>query len=528
VIAGRTRARDRSRGKGVSTRPCSIAALTTADTNSLVSSDLANEQWSMRLFPTYYATADVASVGDGADGITPTYYVNRGQTAMPYGVLGHQLLAPPGATSITFSFEAKRPTGVGTNQAATLSIVNADHSVAIATTNATITSTWQTFSVQANVTAGLEYEASITCNDAGGTQQSRFLVRNAKVTQVGGTGVFASSFVRYDLQPKDSFDGSTGITAGIFASYQFRQRSQPAMARYRLTLSAAANMYFEGCVGTNAYQTSGDIAIVQSGALVGGVTYAPALDASLKGWTVAVGAGNVDVIGGDVLGVTVSGTYFSRPAGTRAVYLPASVTVQRLQTSRRRIVILGDSIAGGLVATPASTSSWPQLVRDALPNTPIVCDATAGGTLFQIAGDASKRSATVTRLMLYGTGQVFVIQLSTNDWGEPAMTDAAYGTALAALLDAIRAADTTATVVLMTALKRTNEAVANANGDVLEDFRAQMRTAHSTRTAYCKLLESTVDLLTTTPADDGVHPNNAESATIATNVVAWFQSNGLA
>jgi lysophospholipase L1-like esterase len=52
----------------------------------------------------------------------------------------------------------------------------------------------------------------------------------------------------------------------------------------------------------------------------------------------------------------------------------------------------------------------------------------------------------------------------------------------------------------------------------LGDYRAQIATAQSTRTAYCTLVDGTAILNGTTDLDDGVHPTTAGHAKYAAAV----------
>jgi lysophospholipase L1-like esterase len=131
--------------------------------------------------------------------------------------------------------------------------------------------------------------------------------------------------------------------------------------------------------------------------------------------------------------------------------------------------------------------------------------------------DASARSAFVSVVSAYSPS-ILWIAIGTNDYGLNKWSAASFGTAYAALLDALNSALPDLFIYCQTPIVRANEA-ANGSGSKLGDYRTQIATAVSTRTAYAKLIDGTA-ILTTDDLADGVHPTTAGHATYAAAVIA--------
>lgn len=171
-----------------------------------------------------------------------------------------------------------------------------------------------------------------------------------------------------------------------------------------------------------------------------------------------------------------------------------------------RVLIYGDSIAVGANSTIPVSQAWNQLNRnDYAPNS-IATEAWGFRSLNVDCVDATARNAFVAKVVAYAPERIW-LAIGTNDYGLNKWNAAAFGTAYAALLDALNTALPSVPIYCQTPIVRTTE-TANIFGDTLGAYRTQIATAVSTRTAYATLVDGTT-FLTTGDLADGVHPTNA-------------------
>ena len=184
-------------------------------------------------------------------------------------------------------------------------------------------------------------------------------------------------------------------------------------------------------------------------------------------------------------------------------------------TPTNRLLIYGDSIAVGANSLPPTHYGWPLLVRSARSPDSTAIEAWGYRSLHEDCVDASARSAFVSVVSAYSPS-ILWIAIGTNDYGLNKWSAASFGTAYAALLDALNSALPDLVIYCQTPIVRANEA-ANGSGSTLGDYRTQIATAVSTRTAYATLVDGTA-ILTTGDLADGVHPTTAGHAIYASAV----------
>jgi lysophospholipase L1-like esterase len=225
------------------------------------------------------------------------------------------------------------------------------------------------------------------------------------------------------------------------------------------------------------------------------------------------------------------GSVTGLPAGTKRVELingvqsrPAGTTlgtfVQRVRANgalrfvapvepESRIVVYGDSIAVGGNSTTPTQQAWTILCRAAYAGGMAV-EAYGYRGLYHDAVDAAARTAFVARWGAAYAPDVIWMAIGTNDYGLNLWSAANFGTAYAALLDALHAQFPLAVIYAQTPIQRGSE-IANSFGDTLGAYRTQIATAQSTRSAWCTLVDGTVAAFPQSPGDlaDAVHPTTA-------------------
>lgn len=207
---------------------------------------------------------------------------------------------------------------------------------------------------------------------------------------------------------------------------------------------------------------------------------------------------------------TVLGTWVTR------IGAPSAMTQTNL-TPSNRVLIYGDSIAAGGNATITTQDAWALLVRSAYAPDSIALEAWGYRSLHDDCVDATARGVFVAKVVAYAPATIW-LAIGTNDYGLNKWAAASFGTAYAALLDDLHAALPSAVIYCQTPLLRTTE-TANGSGSTLGDYRTQIGTAVSTRTAYCTLVDGTA-IMTTASLADGVHPTTAGHALYAAAVIA--------
>jgi lysophospholipase L1-like esterase len=274
--------------------------------------------------------------------------------------------------------------------------------------------------------------------------------------------------------------------------------SDGARVRYFTT---ATELYLESYNDIHTtYATMGDIGIRSNGADVG-VVETTAVD-STKLATVSLSAGSktVEIIASLQTSATRLGHFPIRVRWNAAASKVAATTSPRL-------IVYGDSITVGANSANPSLEGWVQLVRDAYAGS-LLIEAFGQRSLNDDASDASARAAFVTYLSGLAPTALW-LAIGANDGAK--WTAANFGAAYADLLDKLHTAMPSLAIYAQTPILKTSDGS-------LGDYRAQIATAQSTRTAYCTLVDGTAILNGTTDLDDGVHPTTAGHAKYAAAV----------
>lgn len=204
----------------------------------------------------------------------------------------------------------------------------------------------------------------------------------------------------------------------------------------------------------------------------------------------------------------LSGAWFVRVRANAAL-------TETPKTATNRLLIYGDSISVGSFGSPVTQNAWATLVRAAAEPDSVAVEGWGFRSLYDDAANGTLRAAFVSVMAAYAPSKIW-LAIGTNDYGLNRWAAAAFGTAYAAFLDDLHAALPSATIYCQTPILRTTE-TANGSGSTLGDYRTQIGTAQSTRSAYATLVDGTA-FMTTASLTDGVHPSTAGHALYATAV----------
>jgi lysophospholipase L1-like esterase len=175
----------------------------------------------------------------------------------------------------------------------------------------------------------------------------------------------------------------------------------------------------------------------------------------------------------------------------------------RAASAARRIMVIGDSIQAGTgLKDVKDQASW-RLQR--FGHVVVHNFASPGATMADTFFPGMNHAQTAVRLLhgffgMYG----LIINLGSNDWGQPSITVASFSSTYGAFLDSVPPA---IRVVCLSPTWSTSEGVLNSHGETKDDFRTATRTACDARGAI--YLEGK-DAIPNDPAYfvDGVHPND--------------------
>jgi lysophospholipase L1-like esterase len=198
-----------------------------------------------------------------------------------------------------------------------------------------------------------------------------------------------------------------------------------------------------------------------------------------------------------------------------------SATLQ-VPSAAGRILVYGDSIAVGDTFATAQAApqltGWTALLRGLAGGVSVAVEAQGRRALYDDASAEPTYSNWLDAMADYNPAIIWMA-IGTNDYGRNLWTAANFGGAYAVVLDDLHAAVPGAAIYAQTPLLRTVE-TANGLGSTLGNYRTQIATAVSTRTAFCTLVDGTAILATGDLASDGIHPTIAGHALYAAYVAA--------
>lgn len=460
----------------------------------------ANASWAARPQPAY----------DSIDGLLDAYLLSTQSVGSAGAWLVYPFVAPPGATSATFTFRGKTTTGT----AAVRGGINTTSANETGVTSHTLTTTAQTFSQTVAVTPGSTYWIHYQRN---GTTDTALVTRPA-LTFAGATGIFASDYVRLDINPKTvAANGETRLTPANAPSWS--HRLSPC-AEFRLWTDATSLRLETVCSGAGAgILNTSDITVIVNGVpvqLINSGTAAPGVIA-FTDITLASGWKQVTIRNSE----GPSGAGFDTHFHMRALYLPATAGFVREQIPSRRVVLVGDSILSGFDPTINDTIPNSGVAACILAKYPGVGSVFAkqGARLNDLTGTAAVRQAYVQRWCSQPVAD-FIIALGVNDYAQNVINAATFETQYGELLDEINRRAPGARVWCITPITRTQGSgeAANGLGSTLSDYRTAIANAVSTRTGYATVIDGTT-VVSSADLGDGLHILKTRQMKYAMNVI---------
>ncbi len=177
-----------------------------------------------------------------------------------------------------------------------------------------------------------------------------------------------------------------------------------------------------------------------------------------------------------------------------------------------KLIVYGDSITVGAFASSPARNTPAVLVRWLWGDRNVMVEGHGFRALYDDASDNTARTNFANRLAGYNA-QYLWLAIGTNDYGASADWNAAdFGTAYGDLLDKIHTAAPDMKIFCQSPIQRISPAgeTANGYGNTLDDYRAAISTAVSTRTSYCTYINgASGGVVSNAGIDtDGIHINN--------------------
>jgi lysophospholipase L1-like esterase len=218
--------------------------------------------------------------------------------------------------------------------------------------------------------------------------------------------------------------------------------------------------------------------------------------------TLPIGDKYIEIINGEQslasLTPPVQGTW------VRSVYVPSSSYLTYNNSLKsQKLLIYGDSIAGGGAIVSPPLNAWTSLFRN---NTNLDLTVYAYGWRNLQYDVANVGISTMTNNILKVSPNIIYLAIGTNDYGLNRQSANNFGIQYGQLIDSVHSSLPNATIYAQTPLNRSTE-TANTFGNTLQDYRDQIISVVVSR-SYVKLVNGT-QILSTSDMDDGLHPNFA-------------------
>jgi len=421
------------------------------------------------------------------------------------------VLPPTGCTSITFTATVSLLPG-DASAVPRIAVTDRNISTTIAEDSDTLTALapTATLTCTASVTAGTEYMVFIQAQAPGITGGPyRFRVHSFSVVPNGATGVFASDFVRVDLQrPMNS-----PVTERIYGHSYSGYNGSPVeiyddclpecgpLSGWRGVLSGTTNVVIEysGLPESMNYYRIG---IVTNDTAA--VMHAPS-STNMSHWVADLdGSSNlVQIVGSaQVRGTPGTGINGNR---IRAFYVPASAQIEPKPSSV--LTVLGDSISCGYAAGYPINNGWVARIRR---------DAHGGVNLYGYGGQylmeacVTNASAVVSDLVS-AKAHLYWIALGANEYSFASATPTQCYNALTNFLTRLISTDPQA-IVWVASPTIQNPATANGLGYTLAQYQTAIYNAAVYVESLWPLQVIAVDgnsLLSVGNLADNVHPGSA-------------------
>lgn len=188
---------------------------------------------------------------------------------------------------------------------------------------------------------------------------------------------------------------------------------------------------------------------------------------------VIITSGGQSKVHNEIIGMFIDKITFNEPA-------------VQIHPSNKRIVIYGDSIAGGGNVPNPSTEAWPILLRKYHS---VVVNAYGYRSLYDDSSTPEKRSKFAAEISSWIPDYIW-LAVGTNDYRFQAWSAQDFGEAYAATLDAIHLSNPQAVLFAQSPIRRAREDP-NSFGDTPEKYRQQIAAACLARSTWCVFVDGT-------------------------------------
>lgn len=217
--------------------------------------------------------------------------------------------------------------------------------------------------------------------------------------------------------------------------------------------------------------------------------------------TVTVMNGPQQRVAPGLVGSVQQGTWITKVSSN------TDAVTQVIPSTTGRVLVIGDSIANGFLATTIMQQGWVNLLRSNVYPLSVCVIGSGYEGILHTASDSTLRAATVAKIVALNPAKLY-IALGVNDWQFAWETGPIFGTDYGQLLDDIHAALPSLAIWCQSPIVKTDEA-ANPTY-TLGDFRTQISTVCAARVWTTYLNGATI--MTTAELADGLHPNTAGHA----------------
>lgn len=450
--------------------------------NSLVAGSLLHNQWFHNV---QLARPNAGTTSDGfLDGVQLVSTL-QGSTST------HYFCPPPGCTSVRVTFSASEPSAQKSITLRATLVGGAD--VSLYRPGLLATATPITWTITGLTPLGT-YQMTIEVNETG--QSAVPTIGPITMQPIGATGLFSADFTRISID-----ESVLGPTANDSTTLAGRHILHESLAECLIDMPAGGSLTVESW-GTNITPTA--VAVLVNGRPLAGGQISTVDGMYLDAFNVPAGLITVRS------GATRTNNNPALGNFLRAVYVPTSALARTVDApAGKTMVILGDSIACGYLATIPALQGWSSGVRSRYPGN-VLLDSYGIRSAFTDMNTAALRAVLALRLGR-AVPSVLIIALAVNDYLSSLWTAAAFGTAYAAFLDQFHAVCPGCDVWCLTPFVETVE-TANGAGSTLGNYRTQITTAGNdpTRVPWAHVIDgigSNMPLLADLNVD-GIHPNN--------------------
>lgn len=487
-----------------------VANLTEIDFDSMICGDITMPEVQTNVF-VYHCRATIDGFGD-------VHLLNPNAAAGGVGESYWHFTMPPGTSTATFGV----PIGALAGTTSVKLVLYLDAGAQVLTSQRfTVSTTFSKIAISVSgLTPNTMYRCAIQVNDIG--QQAVVLVGRCTLDPGKGTGTFANGFVRLRASPAVmSGTSHRGVWNTLFHEHD-NQSELPVITDAASVASEVYGLSGSG-LGNVVYLERGRVSGIQAVAAVnGGITiddFAFPANRQERAVSVRHQGGGGGWNGTNRLGVFL-----------RAIYLPVAAQVWHGPiASAKRLIIIGDSIAAGNLATNMLYQGWTSRVRQQYAGTTVV-DA-YGGRSFFTDGNTTALQKSFAQYIAHSKPSDVWVALGINDYVNAQWTAAAFGTAYAAWLDFLHTASPNTRVFCQSPIVKNGGVGANGAGSTLQQYRDQISTVATdpTRVAWCYYDDGLGGFYPASGdiSGDNIHPTTDGHGKYGQAVVVKLRNNGV-